>query len=360
MTSILKKATEALLKRTERPASLDDTRRQFLPAALEVEDTPASPASRIIIKVIAVLFVITIVWACVGKIDIVATAQGKIIPSERVKTIQPIVIGEVERIHVREGDTVKAGALLITLVDTVTEAEQVRLDKEIQALTLQLNRQQAFVNYLDDGVLSDAQTIENTHVIFEQQLLQQQIKDYEASAATLTSEKKSKQAEQQTTQAHISKLQRVLPIIEERTNALKGLYQRKHGSRVQYLELEQQRIELEENIKAQQATEQQLITEQETLQRQLESLHAQKRRESLDQQEQLLRQLASLEQERIKSVELHDQQQIRAPIDGTVQQLQVHTIGGVVQPAQALMQIVPADANMEVEAWILNKDIGFV
>ncbi len=56
----------------------------------------------------------------------------------------------------------------------------------------------------------------------------------------------------------------------------------------------------------------------------------------------------------------HKQQNITAPINGTVQQLQVHTIGGVVQPAQALMQIVPEDAPMEIEAWILNKDIGFV
>ncbi|WP_422464024.1 HlyD family type I secretion periplasmic adaptor subunit, partial [Endozoicomonas sp. ALB115] len=95
-------------------------------------------------------------------------------------------------------------------------------------------------------------------------------------------------------------------------------------------------------------------------QHQLASLHAQTRRESLDQQEQLHRQLDTLEQERIKAEELHDQQQITSPIDGTVQQLQVHTIGGVVQPAQALMQIVPAEAKMEVEAWILNKDIGFV
>ncbi|WP_422476279.1 HlyD family efflux transporter periplasmic adaptor subunit [Endozoicomonas sp. ALB032] len=57
---------------------------------------------------------------------------------------------------------------------------------------------------------------------------------------------------------------------------------------------------------------------------------------------------------------MHDQQKIVSPIDGTVQQLQIHTIGGVVQPAQALMQIVPKEATMEVEAWVLNKDIGFV
>ncbi|WBA82169.1 HlyD family type I secretion periplasmic adaptor subunit [Endozoicomonas sp. GU-1] len=394
MKSLFSKATKALLSRTERPESLDYTRRQFLPAALEVEDTPASPASRVIVKVIIALFVIAILWACFGKIDIVATAQGKIIPGERVKTIQPMVIGEVQVIHVREGDEVKAGDPLITLVGTVTEAESVRLQQEIEALGLQLARQQAFVAYLDAPssnlvptvlgplgspvgmhthsyrkyAVTEEQAPGQEHEIqrnsesqtFVEQLLFQQIEDYRTSANALISQEKSKRAELQTIVAQVNKLKRVLPIIEERTQSLKALYDKSYGSRVEYLELEQQRIELEEDIKAQSAAVKQLAAEAEALQHQLASLHAQTRRESLDQQEQLHRQLDTLEQERIKAEELHDQQQITSPIDGTVQQLQVHTIGGVVQPAQALMQIVPAEAKMEVEAWILNKDIGFV
>ncbi|MGI9279330.1 MAG: HlyD family efflux transporter periplasmic adaptor subunit, partial [Endozoicomonas sp.] len=190
---------------------------------------------------------------------------------------------------------------------------------------------------------------------FEEQLLLQQIEDYVSASETLKSQLKSKAAEQQTIKAIVTKLQRVLPIIEERTQALEGLYKKNYGSKVQYLELEQQRIELEEDIKAQQAAVRQLEAEQEEIQNQRLSLHAQTRRESLDQQEQLHRQLASLKQESIKAQELRDQQLITAPLDGTVQQLQIHTIGGVVQPAQALMQIVPKEAKMEVEAWILNK-----
>ncbi len=369
--SIFTKATKALLARTEKPEALQSTRRQFLPAALEVEETPASPASRVIVKTIALLFTIGIVWACVGKIDIVATAQGKIVPGERVKTIQPMVIGEVKTIYVREGDEVKAGEPLISMVGIVTEAELTRINKDISALSLQLARQQTFTNYLDldvgnrpvainlDGFLDDV-VADKTALDFEQQLLLQQIEDYVSSSQTLESQIKSKNAEQQTIEAIVTKLQRVLPIIEERTEALAGLYKKNYGSKVQYLELEQQRIEQEEDIKAQQAAVRQLAAEQEEIQNQLLSLHAQQRRESLDQQEQLHRQLASLKQESIKARELHEQQLITAPIDGTVQQLQVHTIGGVVQPAQALMQIVPSEAKMEVEAWILNKDIGFV
>ena len=363
------KITRALLARTEKPEALQNTRRQFLPAALEVEESPANPASRAIVKTIILLFTIAIFWACFGKIDIVATAQGKIVPGERVKTIQPMVIGEVENIHVREGEEVKAGDPLITFVGTVTEAELVRLTREITALEIQLAREEAFTKYLDDhnsnhaphSTPSTLTRIKNLNLwlanalpaessLFEKQLLQQQIADYIAASETLKSQLKSKAAEQQTIKANVTKLQRLLPIIEERTDAVEGLYKKNYGSKVQYLELEQQRIELEEDIKAQKATVQQLVAEQEEVQNQLLSLHARNRRESLDQQEQLRRQLTGLKQERIKAVELHDQQQIVSPIDGTVQQLQIHTIGGVVQPAQALMQVVPKKAKLEVEA----------
>ena len=74
----------------------------------------------------------------------------------------------------------------------------------------------------------------------------------------------------------------------------------------------------------------------------------------------MIRQIESLTRELVKAEQHHKQQSITAPINGTVQQLQVHTVGGVVQPAQALMQIVPEDGQVEVEAWVLNKDIGFV
>lgn len=364
-----------LLSRTENDEALQRHRRQFLPAALEVEETPAHPAGRAILKAIVLLFVIALIWACVGKIDIVVSAQGKIIPGDRVKTIQPITIGEVQAIHIKEGGDVKAGDRLITLNDTLTQAELTRLNQDISAFALQLARQRAFILFLDAPAQSQlnikktfesqvanstVKPMDDNALAFELQLLKQQVVDYQSARETLLSQLKSKEAEQLTTEVIVKKLQRILPIINERTVALEGLYKKKYGSREQYLELEQQRIEREEDIKAQQAAVKQLQAEQEEIQSQLLSFHAQSRRESLDEQEQLYHQLASLQQEWVKAKELHEQQVLRSPINGTVQQLQVHTIGGVVQPAQTLMQIVPQESNMEVEAWVLNKDIGFI
>ena len=95
---------------------------EFLPAAIEVENTPASPAGLAIIWAIALLFVIAVVWAFFGEIDIVAVATGKIIPSEHIKQIQPLDAGKIIEIHVREGQEVKQGDALITLDATQSQA----------------------------------------------------------------------------------------------------------------------------------------------------------------------------------------------------------------------------------------------
>src|SRR5260221_13655347 len=95
----------------------------FLPAALEIVETPPSPIGRAIGATLIAVFVLALVWACLGTVDIVATAPGKIIPSGRTKIIQPFEIGVVRSIHVHDGDAVKAGAVLIGLDPTINAAE---------------------------------------------------------------------------------------------------------------------------------------------------------------------------------------------------------------------------------------------
>src|ERR1700721_1350562 len=99
-----------------------DTARQFLPAALEILETPASPVGRAIGATLILFFVIAIVWSIFGHVDIIATAQGKIVPTGRTKTIQPLETGIVSAIHVRDGDRVTAGQVLVELDRTVTQA----------------------------------------------------------------------------------------------------------------------------------------------------------------------------------------------------------------------------------------------
>ncbi len=340
-------------------------RLDFLPAAIEVEERPASRAGRFIIWLIVLLFCIAVLWACYGRIDIVAVAQGKIIPSDQTKQIQALELATVTHIHVREGQTVRAGDPLITLDSTQAVADLTRIVEELAERQANASRLIAFDLWLKNRNPSDGLAMP----VFEHKphlspsqipLYSQDVEDLQARLLQLSSERDKLKADQSMLTAEITKLQRILPVLKERVEALNTLQQKSYGSKLQYLELKQELIELEENLVVQLARKQQLLAALNGIKYQCATLVAERRKYNLDQLREERLQITALEQERIKAERRTQHHQLLAPISGQVQQLSVHTIGGVVQPAQILMAIVPQESALEVEALILNKDIGFV
>ena len=104
----------------QRPARARDYELAFLPAALEITETPPSPTRRIVGATIIALFCLAVAWTSLGTTDIVATASGKIVPSGRTKLIQPFETGVVRAIHVQDGQSVRAGEVLIELDPTMS------------------------------------------------------------------------------------------------------------------------------------------------------------------------------------------------------------------------------------------------
>ncbi|MFE8070036.1 HlyD family type I secretion periplasmic adaptor subunit [Marinobacteraceae bacterium S3BR75-40.1] len=345
----------------------------FLPAAIEVERKPPAPGGRIILWSIMVFAVIAVVWACVGHIDIVAVAEGKVVPNGRVKTIQPMALGKVAGIHVQEGSPVRKGDPLITLDGTLTQADLERLEEDYALKRLRLARLQAFGTYLrdhaqksaaDERVMPALKTPsdlrDHPRLAFERQYLTGMVQEFRAADAAIASEIQAKASEKEYALSQLKSIEQTLPITEERTEALRDLYRKNMASRQDYLELEQRRLEQTESLNAQKHLVQQLAAEIENLKSQRARMLAESTRTSLEQQDQLHSELAALKKELVKARELNQQQKIRSPIDGVVQELSVTTLGGVVQPAQQLMNIVPENDDLLVEAWVLNKDIGFV
>ena len=337
---------------------------QFLPAAIEVEQTPASPAGRAIIWAIVILFMLAALWAFFGKVDIVAVASGKIIPSEHIKQIQPLEAGKIKQIHVREGQQVKRGDPLITLDAIQTEADEQRLRHELDDRQATAIRLKAF----DQWLAKDAQSDEETELTLtptpmsasQQHLFTQQRLEFSARLNALKSEQMRQRAEQEMTQAEINKKRRIIPVLSERVGALNTLRKKEYASRLQYLELKQELIEEEQDLLIQKARYKQLNASVQLTQNQIDTLISEQRKNNLTQLQETLLQIAGAQQELIKATERNQQQQLTSPISGQVQQLAVHTIGGVVTPAQALMVIVPEQSQVEMDALILNKDIGFV
>ncbi len=128
----------------------DPTALQFLPAALEILETPASPVGRAVGATIVAFFVVALAWAAIGKVDIIATASGKIVPSARTKTIQPLETGIVQAIHVRDGDHVTAGQILVELDGTVTHAEKLRAAHDLLSARLDVARSSALRAVLEN------------------------------------------------------------------------------------------------------------------------------------------------------------------------------------------------------------------
>jgi hemolysin D len=130
--------------------SRSHSEREFLPAALEIIETPASPAGRSIAGAIIAFFVLALTWAVLGWVDIVATAPGKIVPTGRSKVIQPLDSGIVHAIHVQNGQMVKAGDLLIELDPTESAADRNRLAGELLAARLEAARLEAMLSGAPD------------------------------------------------------------------------------------------------------------------------------------------------------------------------------------------------------------------
>lgn len=340
------------------------TELEFLPAALEVQETPPSPLGRTITWTIIALVVGAVVWACLGKIDIVVTAQGKVIPSQRVKTVQPLEIGVVKAIHVRDGQSVKAGEPLIDLDPTQASADATRLAREHEEVELELLRLQTLSNasleITQPPTLRLPEQTAAELAALQRNALRSEWQAQRAKLAALAQDIAAKHAEHGAMSAHVAKLTDTLPLITRRAQNLKTLSEKQLAPEQQYLELEQQRIETAQDLEGSRHTLTQIEAALEGLAQQRDALQADFARDLAERRLEAQRRLSALEQELTKSDQRQRLQQLTAPVDGIVQQLAAHTIGGVVTPAQPLMVIVPVEDTLEVEAFIENKDIGFV
>lgn len=335
---------------------------EFLPAALEIVERPPAPASRAIASAIILFFVIALLWACFGSVDIIATAPGKIVPTGRTKTIQPLESGVVHAIHVQDGQKVKAGDVLIEIDTTISAAERDRLKGDYMQAMLDSARLKAAMNLEGDPLTSFVEPKEasDAQIALQKKLLANQVDEIRAKLSDLDHQIAQNTGNRDAVASTISKLTESIPYLEKRAQARKYLLDKGYGSKLDYLTIEQDLIEHQQELKVQQGR----LAEAEA---EIEA-HKQQRREAEDEYKHTtLKDLAEAEQ---KVTSLHEQllqaaqkyrlQTLTAPVDGTVQQLAVHTEGGVVTPAQALMSIVPADSRLEIEAMVSNRDIGFV
>jgi hemolysin D len=341
-----------------------DTARQFLPAALEILETPASPIGRTIAGSIILFFSIAIAWATFGHVDIVATASGKIVPTGRTKTIQPLETGIVSAIHVRDGDKVTAGQALIELDRTVTQAERKRVEQDLFLSQLDVARLSSLHASFDSlsspaNIVAPAGSAERD-VARTRSAMRAQANEQIAKMAALDQQIEQKQAEAQSISAAIAKIEASLPLWEEAATIRRNAMEIQYGNHIAYLDAQTHLVDQQNERIVQQRKLVEISAARRALERQLGQTKSGFERQVLSDLSDAQKKVDEFSQDFIKAERKMNEQILRSPIDGTVQQLALHTVGGVVTPAQQLMLVVPADSKLEAEAMISNRDIGFV
>jgi len=337
---------------------------EFLPAALEIQQTPPLPMARYIVWSIMIFFTIGVIWAWVGEVDIVSVAMGKIVPSSRVKIIQPLETGVVRAIYVKEGYDVNAGEILVELDPTLTDADQIQTKDQQLALKLDRARIQIILDTVDNkeqkDYFSELSEATPSQIKLQQNRISKQLNEYYSLLEALKDEKKQRQAERGAIKERIKQLDSTIPLITERAKSLEDLSKDNIVPRVQWLELEQERIEQVKERDVQNNNSRMVDAAIANINQRQTAQKAEFEKTLLTELSDVENRITAFDQEIVKADKRVTLQNLRAPVTGTVHQLAIHTIGGVVTPAQELMHIIPHDDPVEVEAWLPNKDIGFV
>jgi len=349
-----------------RPASAAVSRRtqlEFLPAALEITETPASPISRLLALTIILLLVLAIGWSIVGQVDIVASASGKIVPTGRTKLVQPVDPGQITAILVQDGDKVTAGQVVIRLDQTVAVAERNHIGHDLTGARLDAARLSALKAAIDRGgepVLLPPEGASPVQIARARSAMVAQAAAQQNKVASIDQQIAQKSAESASIAANIAKLETSLPMISEQADIRKRAMAIEFGNRIAHLDAQIKLADQSNELVVQKQRAVEITAAREGLERQREQAVAEYAHKVLSDLSESEQKAAALSEDFAKAVQKVDQAVLRAPVDGTVQQLAVHSIGGVVTPAQVLMVVVPADSRLEAEVMISNRDIGFV
>jgi hemolysin D len=308
---------------------------EFLPEALALQVSPVSPVGRLVAYVLMGLTAAALAWATLGQVDIVVNATGRVIPSARTQAIAAVEVASVRAIHVRDGEHVHAGELLVELDASVDEAQRTKAEGALRQARLQAARARAMLASLQAGHRLPMAPVAGSQPVEWQAEERHFIGQYEDFAAKLSA-----------VDGEIRHYADALPLASQQEDDYEALTRTHDVAEHAYLQKKQMRVDLESALRDARNRREELVAET--------------RRTALD---------AASEGERLADDAAQDvartSASIRllklvAPVDGTVQQSSVFTVGGVVPAAQTLMQIVPDDKSVEIEATLKNRDAGFV
>lgn len=354
---------DSLADEKRRKASVFRTdQADFLPAALEIIETPVSPTGRITAWVLMIGLAATIAWLTFGKVDVVASAPGKLIPADSVKLIQPAEPGIVHAILVRDGQRVRAGQPLVELDPTVSTAEAAEARKALETSQLDAARARAILDALDGRRFAFAAPAGTAPDVAASQiaLARAQLGDIQAGASSNVAKRDAAVAARSEAQVQVAKLTETLPLLDEQIAANEQLLAKGYVSKLKVIEMRRQRLASARDRDAAIATASRATADLATAQSAIAQATSEARSRVLTDLTKAESDARLRREELAKATQKSSLQTLVSPVDGVVAQLAVHTIGGVVEAAKPIMIVVPAGGTLVADVKVLNRDVGFV
>lgn len=346
--------------------------REFLPAALEIVETPASPKRVALIWLVCGMLAAALLWSYVAKLDIYAVATGRIQTIGRSKAVQSVTSGRIVSIKVSNGSKVKAGELLLALDPADAKAALQSVTAQVEALDAEIARRRAEIRVVSSG-LSATRKIGSKGVdiefpsnvgaesrLRERNLFNAELDQYFSSMTLLNAQLQQNMATKDRLTSSVKAEEQLIAVLQERLDMKRELRDKGAGTKTDVLTARQQVDQaltqlandkgqvLETNAAAE-------LTKQK-MEQQKNQFLAEQANKLTDAENKRIQAAQDL----VRAADKLDETQLKAPISGTVQQLAVTTIGQVVQAGQPLLVIVPTNEQLEVEALVQNQDIGFI
>lgn len=329
----------------------------FAPDLLQIQHKPPSPLPRMVLRGLLVLLLALLLWAYFGRLDVVAVADGKLVPVTYLKIVQPADSGIVREIAVTEGQTVQAGQVLVRMDANVSEADSQTIQAKLQHKQLELRRIKAELTNTPFTLKKGDDPSLYQRILAEYHSNRQALQD--SLATEQTSMAKARQDLASSIEVQ-HKLEKVLPTYQAQEQSYEELGKKGFAGKLMVEEKRRDRITAEQDLKAQQYNAQSLNTTISQSARRMAQIQSEYKQKLQAEQVALFAETQKLEQEWKKQAYKNSLLELKAPQAGIVKDLATHTPGTVVSPGTVLMTLVPNNEPLHAEVWVKNQDAGFV
>jgi HlyD family secretion protein len=346
-----KTATLFVLPKTE-PDPLD-----FAPPLLRLQESMPNPLGRAVLKALAILLGLLLLWALIGKLDIVAVAEGKLVPQSYLKIVQPSEAGIVKEILVREGQAVKEGQPLMRMDTLIADADAHSIEAEYHRKRLTLRR-------IDAELANKPFQVESGDPSELAKEIEAQYRANRAALESALAEEKSRLVKAKfdlsSAEQVKAKLSATLPHYQEQEKAYDKLVERGFVGGIMASDKRRERIEKEQELKSQEFMVESTRAGILQSERKLQQIDSDYRRQLHAERNEAQNAYDKLAQEFAKQTHKQELLELKAPHDSIVKDIATHTAGTVVQPGTVLVTLVPQQETLRAEVWVSNEDIGFV